>query len=231
MKKHPRLLRRKPSPRRGDRSPPGRPLPRHRPSAIRSHAGNAAFPLLPLLPSQLAFSSPLSGRRQGRAGGHRRAASLSSGHPKRRHLGPWSAAQPDRTPPQPLHSPKLPPASPRTNPPLQRSATFQSKSGRERGGRGAWWRRKGSFCSKSQEEEIHFLNTLPVAAPFFFSLSPSPPFFFSANALNERVASSTQNPFDVLAHIYIYLRVRGVSKLTQEGQLYSKTTCKCCKVS
>lgn len=149
---------------------------------------------------------------------------------------PWSAAQSDRTPPPPLlHSPKLPPASPRTNPPLQRSATFQSKSGRERGGRGAWWRRKGSFCSKSQEEEIHFLNTLPVAAPFFFSLSTHTPpgffFFFSANALNERVASSTQNPFDVLAHIYIYLRVRGVSKLTQEGQLYSKPTCKCCKVS
>lgn len=192
VKKHPWLLHRKPSPHRGDRSPPGRPLPRHRPSAIRSHAGNAAFPLLPLLPSQLAFSSPLSGRRQGRAGGHRRAASLNSGHPKRRHLGRLRAVVSSSVgsdpPPPLLHSPKLPPASPRTNPPLQRSATFQSKSGRERGGRGAWWRRKGSFCSKSQEEEIHFLNTLPVAAPFFFSLSTHTPpafFFFSANALNE----------------------------------------------
>lgn len=122
-------------------------------------------------------------------------AAASRGHRLRR-IGP---------PP----SPPLPvfPFFPRTQTlPFSASATFQSKSGRERGGRGAWQRRKDSFCSKSQEEEIHFLNTLPVAAPFFFFFFPPPlSFFFSANGLNERVASSAQNPFNVFVHIYIYL--------------------------
>lgn len=48
------------------------------------------------------------------------------------------------------------------------SATFQSKSGWERGGRGAWRGREGSFCSKSQEEEIHFLNSSPRWKPLLF---------------------------------------------------------------
>lgn len=149
---------------------------------------------------------------------------------------PWSAAQSDRTPPPPLCSTpqNSRPLLPAQTLPFSAVPRFKANPDGKGVAGGAWWRRKGSFCSKSQEEEIHFLNTLPVAAPFFFSLSTHTPpafFFFSANALNERVASSTQNPFDVLAHIYIYLRVRGVSKLTQEGQLYSKPTCKCCKVS
>lgn len=166
MRRHPCFFYRKSSPGRGGRSPPGRPLPRCRPRAVQSHAGNAALPALGCFPPSSLF--PLLFRGGDRGGLEATAEQLRSARGTLRggtsgSCEPRSAARPDRTPP----------ASPRTNPPLQRSATFQSKSGRERGGRGAWRRRKGSFCSKSQEEEIHFLNTLLVAAPFF--LIPPPP--------------------------------------------------------
>lgn len=76
-----------------------------------------------------------------------------------------------------LRGPPPPAPHPRPNPPLLPSATFQSKSSRERGGRGAWRRRKGSFCSKSQPEEIHFLRTLPMAAHTHPPPPPPPPLF------------------------------------------------------
>lgn len=45
--------------------------------------------------------------------------------------------------------------------------------------------------------------------------------------MNESLAALELLSVSLCVYIYIYLRV---SKPTQEGQLYSKTACKCCKV-
>lgn len=148
---------------------------------------------------------------------------------------PWSAAQSDRTPPPLCSTPQNSrPLLPAQTLPFSAVPRFKANpDGKGVAGGPGGGGKAPSVANRKKRKSISLIPSR-WQPPSFFLYPPIPPppfFFFSANALNERVASSTQNPFDVLAHIYIYLRVRGVSKLTQEGQLYSKPTCKCCKVS